>query len=605
VFDDDLRRAIETIKLRAPIEELVRERVPALRKAGALWVACCPFHDEKTPSFKVDPRRGSWHCYGACSAGGDVISFLERMDNLAFLEVLEMLAARTGVELPRSRRKSGPEGEDQGLEILLEAERAFHAALATREARPAREYLAGRGLLPNTLDAFALGWSSTGGRQMLDLAATLGRPIELFERTGLVRVQDSGSRTDFFRGRLVIPIRDLRGRTVGFGARRLSDENASGPKYINTAETPWFKKSTLIYGLDRALEHVRRSGRLVLVEGYTDVMAAHQAGVGNVAAVMGTATTEDHAALVRRTGARRVSLVFDGDEAGRKAAWRALAGLLGLDVELEVVCLPGGQDPCDLLVREGAEAFLAHLEHARGWFDHVCDGLGSLRGVELAREADRILNLLGALKSPVHREARIAELAERLHMPVERVREQWELTADRSRARPHAPAPKGADASAPAPAAPDARILRAWESVLGAVLVDTSLLALARPHFAECADPDLSTVFEHLLALYADVEATIDEASVLSSLADHPARGRVVPCASLARAAESPRVLLDGALRCLRERALAAEKAQLTASIADLEPRAAVGEEEAVRGLDEALRRLNQIHRAGVPLHQT
>ncbi len=600
VFDDDLRRAIETIKLRAPIEEIVRERIPALRKAGSLWVACCPFHDEKTPSFKVDPRRASWHCYGSCSAGGDVISFLERVDNLEFREVLEMLAARTGVELPRSRRKAAAEGEDLGLEILGEAERAFHEALATREGRGAREYLEGRGLSANTIDAFALGWASASGRLMLDLAASLGRPIEVFERTGLVRVQDSGVRADFFRGRLVIPIRELRGRTVGFGARRLSDENASGPKYINTAETPWFKKSTLIYGLDRALEHVRRSGRLVLVEGYTDVMAAHQVGVGYVAAVMGTATTEDHAALVRRSGARRVSLVFDGDEAGRKAAWRALGGLLGLDVELDVVCLPGNQDPCDLLIREGAEAFLAHLENARGWFDHVCAGLAGLRGADLAREADRILALLGVLKSPVHREARLAELAERLKMPVERVREQWALTSDRTRPRPVAAVPTRA-----AEAQLDARMVRAWESVLGAVLVDASLLPLARPHLAGCADPALATVFEHLLALYADVEATIDEASILTSLTDHPARARVEPCAALARSAESPRLLLDGALRCLHERALNAEKALLTASISDLEPRAAVGEEEAVRALDEALRRLSQIHRAGAPLQKT
>ncbi len=611
MLDDDLRRAIETIKLRAPIEEIVRERVPALRKAGSLWAACCPFHEEKTPSFKVDPRRQSWHCFGACSTGGDVISFLERMDNLEFREVLEILAARTGVELPETRRKEAAGDEDQGLAVLAHAERAFQEALATREGRGAREYLEGRGLATNTIEAFALGWAPSSGRAVVDLAAKLSLPVDVFEHAGLVRTNDAGRRGDFFRGRLVIPIRDWRGRTVGFGARRLTDDEQSGPKYINTPETRWFKKSTLVYGLDRALEKVRRSGRLVLVEGYTDVMAAHQAGVTNVAAVMGTATTEDHAAIVRRTGARRVTLVFDGDEAGRKAAWRALAGLLSLDVELDVVCLPGEQDPCDLLVREGAAAFLAHLEVARGWFDHVMESLHGLRGNELAREVDRILALLGALRSPVHREARLAELAERLAMPVERVREQFELTPERARsravARARAKTPPGAMTETPPEAqiTVDPRSKRAWECVLGAVLLDASLLPLARPHLSSCPDEGVLAVFERVLELYADVEATIDETSVLAALADHPARERVVPAAHLARTAESPRTLLEGSLRWLQDRDVDAQKASLAASIADLERRVAMGESEAGPALSDALTRLSRLHGASRPLQES
>jgi DNA primase len=369
----------------------------------------------------------------------------------------------------------------------------------------------------------------------------------------------------------MIPIRDLKGQTVGFGARRLADDDASGPKYVNTQETAYFHKGRLVYALDRAIAAVRKVGHLVLVEGYTDVMAAHQAGVTNVVAVLGTSTTDEHAALVRKTGARRVSLVFDGDEAGQKAAARALHGLLPLDVEIDVVTLTGGQDPCDLLIQEGAAAFHAHLELARNWFDHVTAPLAGLRGVELSRAVDRVLELLARLSKPVHRESLAADLARAIDVPIEALREQWRTQHGARRIpRPNVPAP-ATEVAAPAPAPVDARLVRAFEEIVGAILCDASLIPLARPLRDQCPTSDLARVYDAILDLYSDEHATIDVQSVLNVLGDDPARHRVVPIVEHAQSADSPRSQFDGAVRHLRTRARIVDEITRAREISDAE----------------------------------
>ncbi len=564
VLHDDFRRALEAIKLRAPIEDVVRERVPGLRKAGALWVACCPFHEERTPSFKVDPRRGTWRCFGACGTGGDVIRFLERSDNLQFMDAVEILAGRTGVELPRRAAARARDAALDPLRAALDlAQRFFRDQFATPEGRASARYLEQRGLAHATGEAFGIGHAPASGQGLVQALRAAGIDLEVALRAGLVRRTDQGRPYDFFRGRLVIPIRDLSGDVVGFGARRLDDRDESGPKYVNTAETELFHKGRLIYALDRALEHVRKSGHLVLVEGYTDVMAAHQCGIGNVVAVLGTATTEDHAALIRRTGARRVTLLFDGDEAGRKAAWKGLAGLLQLDVELDVAALRGGIDPCDLLVRDGARAFLAELELARPWFDSVCDGLAELRGADLAREIERVLELLSRIGKPVHREARMLELAERTRMPVESLREQYLAlpavrAARREAPRSAQPAPAPANAPSTAQEQREARDLQlTFESIVGALLVDPALVPVARPWLDRCPDEELTRIVEALIDLREEDQAQIDENGVLTRLGDDPARARVVPLSDLARCADEewpPHRILEEQIARLRLR---------------------------------------------------
>jgi DNA primase len=553
VLSEELRRALEAIKLRAPIEEIVRERVPGLKKAGALWVACCPFHEERTPSFKVDPRRGTWHCFGACGTGGDQLSFLERMDNLTFFEALEILGARTGVELPR-RRSEARSSEEQGLEALVEeAVRFYRAQRATPEGQAATRYMDGRGLTRETSDAFGVGYAPANGQALVAHLRAQDIDLARAEAAGLVRRNDQGRPYDFFRGRLMIPIRDLAGRAVGFGARRLSDEDQQGPKYINTAETPLFHKGRLVYALERALPAIRKCGQIVLVEGYTDVMAAHQVGLQQVVAVLGTATTDEHAGLIRRTGARRVTLVFDGDAAGQKAAYKALHGLLPLELPIDVVTLAGGDDPCDLLVREGARPLTAAMELARGWFPFLLEGLKEKSGAELSREADRVLELLARLAKPVHRASLLSELARAIGIPVEALRAQGNALARGRGAPGRAPA---SAAAAPGASGADARTQSAWKQLVGALLVDPGLLPLVSSGELACPEPGLARVLEALLALYADEEATIDCAAILAVLGDDPARALVVPLYEHARAAESARVLLEGQLRFLRTRAL-------------------------------------------------
>ncbi len=548
MLHDEFHRALEAIKLRAPIEDVVRERVPALKKAGALWVACCPFHDERTPSFKVDPRRGTWRCYGACGTGGDVIAFVEKSDNVTFREAVEILAARSGVDLPKKSGASRARDEQlDPLRAALEfACRFYRGEMGSSEGRASARYLADRGLDAATGEAFSIGHAPASGQALVSALRAANVPLEAAERAGLVRRSDQGRPYDFFRGRLVIPIRDLHGAVVGFGARRLDDRDESGPKYINTAETELFHKGRLVYALDRALPEVRKRGHIVLVEGYTDVMAAHQCGVGNVVAVLGTSTTEDHAALLRRTGTRRISLVFDGDDAGRKAAWRALNGLLHLELDIDVVPLQGGIDPCDLCIRDGAQAFAAQLEMAQPWFEFVCEGLGALRGLELAREVDRVLELLGRLVKPVHREARILELAERVRMSPESLRAQAATQSGARRVRAAVPVAQPQDAPAPvaAPASPtllrEQRELKlAFEEIVGALLVDPALAPVVESWLEHCPEPELVRIADAVLSLREEDADVIDENAVLTRLADDPARSRVVRLAEHVRAAES------------------------------------------------------------------
>lgn len=555
---DDFRRAIEAIKLRAPIEELVRERVPGLKKAGSLWVACCPFHDEKTPSFKVDPRRGTWHCFGACSTGGDQFRFLERIDNLPFLDALEILAARTGVELPRASRQANEAANDateRARTVLAKAVAFYRAQLGTPEGARAREYLRGRGLTDRTSEQFSAGYSPANGQAFVQLLRNEGVDLGAAESAGLVRRADDGRPYDFFRGRLMIPIFDARGRPVGFGARRLADDDAAGPKYINTPETELFRKGSLVYALDRALPSMRREGRAVLVEGYTDVMAAHQVGLTSVVAVLGTATTEDHAALLKKSGARRVTLVFDGDEAGRKAAHRALPGLVPYDFDIDVVALPAGQDPCDVVVQSGAAPLIAAFDLARPWLDFAAEDLRAKRGADLSREVDRLLELLGRVAKPVQRESLLADLAAQLAIPVEALREQARaLIVPARAARKSAPQVATPIAAPGAPTEVDARLVRAFEGLVGALLCDASLVPLARPYRERCPDTELARIFDVVLELFADEDAHVDLTAVIDALAGDPLRDRVAVLYQREQTAESPRASLQGNIRYIQSR---------------------------------------------------
>ncbi len=585
--DLEFKRAIDEVKLRSALEEVVREVVPDLKRAGRLWEACCPFHDEKTPSFKVDPARQMWRCYGACSEGGDVLSFVQKSQNLGFTDALELLAAQAGVEVPKSRGRRAERGEDDpGMAALARADEFFQYKLQGDEGRPARKYLAERGMGENTIKAFGLGWAPANRQELVRLAKKEAQsgvdPCAAWIQAGVLRRGDDGGEYSFFRERLVIPIRDLKGRTIGFGARRLSDDERAGPKYINSSESDYFHKGRVIYGLDRAIDHVRKGRHLILVEGYTDVMAAHQVGLNTVCAVLGTATTEMHAGLVRKSGARRVTLVFDGDDAGRKAAWRALDGLLPLDVDLDVAVLPSGQDPADLC-GAGAEAFTAQLEHAQDWFDFLTQGLSDLRGKEQARAVDDVLRLLERLAKPVHRSSLHAQLAERLAMPlstiqearnaIRRGRREPGYALPRPNTSPGQTAEKGmpqGEAQKGTQKPVDKREVDAYKAAVGSVLMDPALVPRIRPLSRSCPNVGLTAVMDAILALYEDEDALIDESSVMTQLGADPVRNHVSSLVTYAsQTSLPPHELLDASLSTLDDLSRRRELGDLQARSSD------------------------------------
>jgi DNA primase len=589
--DRDFRELIERVKLRTPIEVVVGERVPELTRRGSAWKARCPFHDEKTPSFVVNPERGTWRCFGACAEGGDVIAFVQRFEGLSFFEALRMLAQACGEAIPETFRRRESQAEDAGRRRLYEAmeraERLYARFLFSDDGAQALEYARGRGLTDATLKAFGVGFAPRWGSPLGDAAAKSGFSEDVLVEAGLMRragdAGDAGAGDaeaggegsgdagaggeprrgrvyDFFRGRLMIPIRDQVGRTVGFGGRQLPGDEHGGPKYVNTAETALFKKSRLIYGLDRALSTVRRTKHLVLMEGYTDVMAAHQVGLANAAAVLGTATTSDHAALVRRSGAKRVTLVFDGDAAGLRAGLRAVEHLLPLGIELDVAVLPSGTDPCDLCIAAGGDAFRARLDGAIDWYSHALESLSGLSGPRLAEEVDEILKLLLMLPKRVERDVRVAEMARFLGIPEAGIREQGRELSRRQRGvrrAPLAPAAPAAPEPAEAAAPPlDPRLVRAFETMLGAALLDPSLLPQIRGRREACPAGALRLIFDALLALWDedDDDSPIDDAAVINALGADPARDRVVGLADAARSAESPQVLVRDQLAWLDRR---------------------------------------------------
>ena len=357
INDDD----IEAVRSRVRIDEIVGAYVALRNAGGGSMKGLCPFHDEKTPSFQVTPSRGLWYCFGACSEGGDAISFLQKIDNLSFVEAIERLADKVGVQL-RYTDDGGPRPEP-GLRMrLLEINRLaadFYAGhLASADALTARQFLAQRGFDRDAAEHFGVGYAPRGGRDLLAHLRSKGFRDAEVVKAGLAR--ESGY--DFFRGRLLWPIRDSSKSVVGFGGRRIFDDDRIPAKYINTPETQLYKKSNVLYGLDLARQQIGKKSQAVIVEGYTDVMAAHLSGVDTAVASCGTAFGDDHAKLLRRLMGNHdafhgeVIFTFDGDEAGQAAALKVFAGDQNFISQTYVAIEPNGLDPCDLRLEHGDAA---------------------------------------------------------------------------------------------------------------------------------------------------------------------------------------------------------------------------------------------------------
>ncbi|HEX7061451.1 MAG TPA: DNA primase [Woeseiaceae bacterium] len=411
---------IDDLIARADVVEVIGKRVP-LRKAGREYKAPCPFHEEKTPSFTVSPAKGFYHCFG-CGAHGTALGFLMEYEHLSFPEAVETLAHAMGLEVPRDESQRPARRHDELFRLMEDVQKHYAARLAAH--RPALDYLSGRGIDAATAARYGLGYAPAGWSDVLDRFGRSPEGVLRLLAAGLVIRRDTGSHYDRFRDRLMFPIRDARGRVIGFGGRVLGEGE---PKYLNSPETALFHKGRELYGLFEARQALRSIDRLVVVEGYMDVVGLARHGIDFAVATLGTATTEEHLnRLFRLTD--DVAFCFDGDRAGRAAAWRALETALPQVREgrqIRFVFLPEGQDPDSFVRQAGAAAFEAELDHGIALSEFFIEELagrvdpGSVEGN--ARLAELARPLLARVPAGVFRELLLQQLAGRIGLPQDRL----------------------------------------------------------------------------------------------------------------------------------------------------------------------------------------
>ncbi|MCH6229681.1 DNA primase [Microbacterium sp. CFH 31415] len=444
---------VEEVKSRTNIADIIGERV-ALKNAGVgAMKGLCPFHDERSPSFNVRPQAGFYHCFG-CGESGDVYSFLTKMDHVSFTEAVERLAGRIGYTLHYEDGGAAPEhtGRTRLYAANAAAAEFFRRQLLTPEADTARRFLGERGFDAGAAAHFGVGYAPKGWEGMRDALRSAGFTDEELTNAGLVSQGQRGV-YDRFRGRVVWPIRDVTGQVIGFGARRLYDDD-KGPKYLNTPETTIYKKAQVLYGLDLAKRDISRDHRVVVVEGYTDVMACHLAGITTAIATCGTAFGSDHITVLRRvmgddSTAGEVVFTFDPDAAGQKAALRAFADAKRFNAQTYVATGPEGLDPCDLRLKRGDGAVRGLMDTKVPMVEFVLDqriagyDLSSVEGRvgALRTSAPVVAELRDALLQPEY----IRVLARRLGMDTEDVRREVERAGRSGARRDSAPATTQAD----------------------------------------------------------------------------------------------------------------------------------------------------------------
>ncbi len=353
---------MKAVRDAVPIDAVVSEYLQLRNAGGGNLKGLCPFHDEKSPSFQVSPAKGLFYCFG-CQEGGDTVDFVMKIDHLSFAETIERLAGLAGITLRYEEGGYTP-GRQQGERIrLVEAHRAaalyYVEQLDSPEAEIGRKFLASRGFDQAAAQHFGVGYSPAGWDHLTRFLRGKGFSDKELILSGLAQESRGGRPIDRFRGRLMWPIRDITGECIGFGARKLRDDD-NGPKYLNTPETPLYKKSHVLYGIDLAKKDIAKTSRAVVVEGYTDVMACHLAGVTTAIATCGTAFAGDHIKILRRllmdNASAEVVFTFDGDAAGQKAALRAFEDDQKFAAETSIAITPGGMDPCELRLAEGDES---------------------------------------------------------------------------------------------------------------------------------------------------------------------------------------------------------------------------------------------------------
>ncbi len=518
--------AVQDVKTRLDIADVISEYLPIKPAGTGAFKAVCPFHQEKTPSFYISRTRQSWHCFG-CNEGGDVISFVQRLEGMEFREALEHLAQKAGVTLPEFDKEAAS-ARKQLYDVLDVATRFFRSALENLpQAEIARAYLVKRQVDPLTADLFRLGYAPDSWSALTDALLKKGITSEELIRAGLVGKKDQGGVYDRFRNRLMFPICDVHGHVVGFTSRIL-DDNAKEAKYVNTPETPLYRKSAVLYGMEKAKGEIRQKDLCVIVEGNMDVVSSHRVGIANVVAASGTALTSEQLMLIKRF-TKNLAIAFDADMAGGRATLRGLDLARAQDFSIKIISLPpdAGKDPDDAIKKDPA-IWAQAIANAQGIMEWVYARAFRLYpdGSPQAKKqiAHDVLTEVRRVVDPVERDHWVRKLARDLDVREESLHELLKTFKDEARtntAVPQQPArvetPQTPTAQATEPA--QEPIDPAEERLLALVIASADRTAppgkgaiLAQ----DFVDPRLRGLYESLVALY-DHDQSLSGASTIAS----------------------------------------------------------------------------------------
>ena len=507
-MDGEFESFKEQVRSTANIVEVISGYVP-LKKRGQNFWGCCPFHGEKTPSFAVNPAKNMFYCFG-CHEGGDIFKFIMKIESCDFMEALKLLAGRYGIPVPERQKTA--------VEIRREKQRAriyetnatacrFYQAclLKTPYGKGALAYLNGRGINQEIINSFSIGYALDSFTALLSNLGRHGYKGEELLAAGLV-AEGRQQLYDKFRNRVMIPIKDPKGKIVGFGGRVLDN---STPKYLNTAETEWFNKRRLLFAMDVAYKAIRSSRQSIVVEGYMDAISLHAAGISNVVASMGTAFATEQAKLLKRI-ADEVIFCYDSDSAGRKASVRAVSIARTEGLKVRIAGVPEGKDPDEYVRRYGKEAFLEVIKQAREGIDfQIEETILQSDVTNLAGKVDAVSNILPFLlecKSEIEAAEHMRRLAQRLTIDEGLIVEEYRKATRKNGARRES-------VYVPVPDVKKISVTRQAEEQLLAVLLEEPQLAencQAVLKLTGWSDPALAQIFAFLLALYEENAFTID-----------------------------------------------------------------------------------------------
>jgi len=427
---------VEEIRTRSNIVEIISERIQ-LKKSGVNYKGLCPFHSEKTPSFIVSQGKQIFHCFG-CGAGGNVYQFIMQIENIPFPDAVLYLAKRYGISIPEQKGKGINSSQKSIIYSVNELASDFFRKhlLESPQGRPAREYLKKRGINDDTADVFKIGYAPSLREGIRQFLKKNGISVETQKLAGLIKEKDDGGGyIDKFRDRIIFPIFDTEGRIVAFGGRILNDREER-PKYLNSPETPVYKKSDILYGLNLSKEQIRKSKEAFLVEGYFDLITAYQNGVKNIIATSGTALTENHAGVLKRY-TDNITLLFDGDEAGRSASMKGGVVLINKGIKVKVIPLPPGKDPDSFIKEKGMDGFLSIASAAKLYMEYIIEKAISETDIKNADGKieciKTVIPYLSLINNSIERIAYLSLLADRTGIKEKAIMEEMDKESDRGK----------------------------------------------------------------------------------------------------------------------------------------------------------------------------